>query len=353
MMIDTVKVIIPVEWHRPLFGGRMVSTKSVGGTEAVEYEVLKFESVEGSYSSSLLLRCVDGRDLELYGSPTKWLTGHNLFGSTDLRLLLRRSIDRLYDGPLAGYPPISDIDIADAKIQRIDVNEMFSLNSLEDVRLYLKVAAARMSVARRSEDTKTLSRDGNTLGIGMQKGNRSSWKLRAYAKGPECRVRRKGKSSLPTRLLGDEAVMGWIDRQLRLEYELHGRELDRLGLRYVRDWDVGTAAAVWAGKSDLIFWGDEPVEVEMSVCKELSISDKNTLKTYDAWRAGRDLRAIYSSASFKRWRSRIKAAYHVDIALPPPESGSTVVAMDFRRVLDLSASRPEAIRDRVAMLLAA
>lgn len=352
MMIDTIRVKIPVEWGKPLYGGKVLSTKFADGMEVREYEVLKHESFEGSYSSSLHLRCIDGRELELYGSCSKWLTGHNLFGSCDLFGLLRRSLDRLHNGPLASLPAITDDQIRDASISRIDVNEMFSLNSLEDVRLYIKVASGRMTLARRGEDKKQLSRDGNTLSWGMHKGNRSAWKTKIYAKGPEARVRRKGKPSLPERLVRDEVVMGWVDKQVRVEHELHGRDLDRLGLRKVGTWNVETARSVWSEKVGLFFWGDEPVEVEVEQ-HDMSVTDKNTMKTYDAWRAGRDLRAYYSPASFKRWRARIRKQYGCDISLPAPEAKSNVVAIDFKRVLELNVSDPGAISGRIDRLLAA
>lgn len=352
MMIDTVRVSIPVHWPGPLFGGKIISTKVVEGVEVRDFEALKHASFEGSYSSNLQLRCIDGRTLELYGSPSKWLYGHNLYGSCDLFDLLRRSLDCLFDGPLAGLPPVSDFALKSASIGRIDINEMFQLGSLEDVRLYIKVASARATLARRSDDKKQLSKDGNTLSWGMHKGNRSAWKVKMYAKGPEARVRRKGKPSLPDRLQGDAEIMGWVDRQLRLEFEVHGRELDKLGLRTVGSWTVETPGMVWSGKADLFFWGDEAVEVEMEQV-DMSIGDKNTMKTYDAWRAGRDLRAYYSEASFKRWRSRIRSAYGCDISLPPPETKTNVVAVDFRRVLELSRCDPEAVAGRIQRLLAA
>lgn len=151
-MIDTVRIIVPVTWGRPLYGGQVISTKfDADGQEVRDYQVMKHAAYEGSHSSSIQLRCIDGCNLELYGSCTKWLTGHNLYGSNDLWLLLRRSFDRLADGPLRDCPRVEDQQIRDAKIQRIDLNEMFRLRNSEDVKLYLAVAAARTSLSHRGK----------------------------------------------------------------------------------------------------------------------------------------------------------------------------------------------------------
>ncbi len=164
------------------------------------------------------------------------------------------------NGPLADFPIVGDDQIMVAKIQRIDVNEMFELNSAADVKLYLAVAAARTSLSYRGKGA--LAENGCTLSWGMHRGNRSAWKVKFYAKGPESRVVRRGKSSLPGRLLGDQRVMDWVDRQLRLEYEIHGRELEKIGLRYVENWKPETASLVFRSKTDHFFWGDDPVSVE-------------------------------------------------------------------------------------------
>jgi II/X family phage/plasmid replication protein len=347
MMIDTIRVVIPVEWDRPLFGGQILATKFHEGEEIQEYRVLKHASYEGSWSGRLHLRCIDGRNLELYGSVTKWITGHNLFGVCDLFFLLRRCLDRLLAGPLADYPPVANDQILASKIQRIDLNEMFELGSAEEVKLYLAVAAARTSLSHRGKGA--LAENGCTLSWGMHHGNRSAWKVKFYAKGPESRVVRKGKPSLPGRLINDEAVMGWVDRQLRLEFEIHGRELDKYCLRYVRDWKPETALKLWRSKTDLFFWGDKPVSIEQNL--DIPRAVRNA---YAAWLRGDDMRTDCSRAGFYRMRSKVKRYYGCDIALPAPDSlSSNVVVMPVRRILELRLAEVRDVQYRIEALLAA
>ncbi|MGH6616173.1 phage/plasmid replication protein, II/X family [Sphingomonas sp.] len=345
MMIDTIRVVIPVDWGFPLYGGQTIVTKFLEGEEIRDYSVLKHACFEGSYSSIIHLRCIDGCNLELYGSVTKWISGHNLYGSIDLFSILRRGVDHLYYGSLAEYPRISDDQIRSAKIQRIDINEMFELNSAEDVKLYLAIAAARTSLSHRGKGA--LAENGCTLAWGMQKGNRSAWKVKFYAKGPEARVVRKGKSSLPGQLLADPATMVWVDRQLRLELELHGRELDKLGARYVRDWKPETAMDVWSGKVGLFFWGDEPVSIERN-----ADIPRRVRNAYAAWLRGDDMTTDCSRSTYYRMRGEVKRFFGCDIALPSPaQKPSNVVVFPVKRVLELKVADPGEIANRVERLL--
>ncbi|PZU46449.1 MAG: hypothetical protein DI568_11595 [Sphingomonas sp.] len=347
MMIDTIRVVIPVELGRPLFGGRMVSTTWADGQEQREFELLKHMRCEGSWSGSMMVRCVDGQELELYGSPTKFLGGHNLFGSTDLFLLLRQTLDRLALGPLEGVR-VDDDAIRSARIHRIDVNEMFTLRNLEDVKLYIKACAARASLSHRGKGA--LAEDGCTVSWGMHRGNRSAWKIKLYAKGPEFVVRRKGKLSQAAPLVGCQLIRSWVDRQLRVEIEVHGRELDKLNLRTVSDWSAATAATVWEAKAAKLFWGDEPMSVEENKLE----APARVTALYDSWRAGRDLSALTPARTFARWRSEVKKFYGSDIALPTPSAGlDNVEAFTFKRVLHISTADPAEIDGHVRRLLAA
>jgi II/X family phage/plasmid replication protein len=243
-------------------------------------------------------------------------------------------------------PRVSDSQILEAKIQRIDINEMFELKSLDDVKLYLGWAAARASLSHRGKGA--LAENGCTLSWGMHKGNRSLWKVKFYAKGPESRAVRKRKTSLPARLLSSDLLMSWVDRQLRLEFEIHGRELERLGLRRVSDWSVDTAVDVFCAKSGLFFWGDEPVMVE----ENLDIP-RRVRNAFVAWKSGEDMRADCSRATFFRMRSDVKRHYGCDIALPAPVEQSNLVVMAVTRILDLRRADPRDVQSKIESLLAA
>jgi hypothetical protein len=65
MMIDTVRVVIPVAWPSPIFGGQVISTRiDQYGEEVRDYHVLKHLGCEGSFSSNLQIRCIEVMSLK-------------------------------------------------------------------------------------------------------------------------------------------------------------------------------------------------------------------------------------------------------------------------------------------------
>ncbi|MCX5738736.1 MAG: phage/plasmid replication protein, II/X family, partial [Proteobacteria bacterium] len=74
--------------HRPISGGALVAFDDATGD--VEWKATRRKSVEGSASSTVHIRSADvDRDglassLQFSGNPSKFLQGHNLYGSDDL-----------------------------------------------------------------------------------------------------------------------------------------------------------------------------------------------------------------------------------------------------------------------------
>ena len=85
-MIDYVSGFLPCK-HDPskLISGLVMSFDALGNQEWV---VNKRLSIEGSYSSKIQLQSHSENLIYFTGNPVKFLQGHNLFGTNDLRYLM-------------------------------------------------------------------------------------------------------------------------------------------------------------------------------------------------------------------------------------------------------------------------
>jgi II/X family phage/plasmid replication protein len=85
-MIDWVSAIITCK-HDPskLISGIVMSFDAQGENE---WTVNKTLSVEGSHSSKIQIKSHTETQIYISGNPTKFLQGHNLFGTNDLIYLM-------------------------------------------------------------------------------------------------------------------------------------------------------------------------------------------------------------------------------------------------------------------------
>ena len=90
-MIDYVSGFFPCK-HDPskLISGLVMSFDSLGNQEWVCNKKL---SVEGSHSSKIQLQSHSENLVYFTGNPVKFLQGHNLFGTNDIRHLMRLFFD--------------------------------------------------------------------------------------------------------------------------------------------------------------------------------------------------------------------------------------------------------------------
>jgi len=342
-VIDYVTCSIPVDFPRPIYGGRVISTVIGEDDETQEYCVLKRLGVEGSHSSCVHVRCIDGCNFELKGNLVKWLQGHNLYGSDCLFDILRRSVDAIFHRAFPDLPVPTDDQLLSASLSRVDITEMFQLADAGEVALWLRTAAQTAVISHRGRGS--ITSDGNTLTWGCARGKRaSSWALIVYNKGAEI-----AKHPLPAVMMADEEVINWVSKCLRFELRMTGSELKRLNVRYVRQWVSGMARAMWTAKTGRLFFQDTAMEVQEMIGVKARVRD-----AYYAWLNGIDPRAGRSLSTFKRLRSEVKQAYNVDIAVDRPQSGlSTVNIMPCRRTLSLKPVSFPSWANRIEAKLAA
>ena len=120
-MIDwlTVRVACPFEV-------RAGHVQSITADGVIEWRTEKRMPVEGSHSTTITLRrsAVDGW-LEISGNPSKFLQGHNLFGTDDLDGLVEAFVLAVFDR--IGHEPTQHerelLTEGFVTLSRIDIND--------------------------------------------------------------------------------------------------------------------------------------------------------------------------------------------------------------------------------------
>ena len=90
-------------------------------------------SVEGSHSSKIQLQSHTENLVYFTGNPVKFLQGHNLFGTNDIRHLMRLFFDKLLEqSPLGLCPDPFQYDLIQDghyELTQVDINESWHLNN--------------------------------------------------------------------------------------------------------------------------------------------------------------------------------------------------------------------------------
>jgi len=320
-MIDWVTAILPCYHSEAINGGRIACISPNG---EIEWQVEKKQQVSGSHESNISIKSNGSNELYFDGNPSKWLQGHNLFGSNNLIALMGHLMQRLI--PLLKLSPTaSDIEawkVGHYDLKRVDCTAMWSLPIRADVRSWLR-AAEFQAKSRHGRPTTR----GGTLYFGQHSRR---WSLKFYGKGDELEVTGKGHK-LPYEILHRDNLMKWADNKLRGELTLRSIQLKELGLDRASNWTEST-----------------PIERLTTYIESLGMAEQFSLTpaifddlparliaVYKLWKDGEDLRGMYPKATFYRYRSEF-LKHGIDIAIRQPSTPDNVIPLI--RVL-----RPEAI----------
>lgn len=328
-VIDWVTAVLPCR-HFPIDNGVVTKVDSSG---EIEWLTRCRKQLEGSYSSKISVRSdgtLDelGRASHLFvsGNPSKFLQGHNIFGSDELVTLMREAyfcIVRLLE--LEPTPEdISLVTSGEYSLSRVDINYSYSLNSRADVLAWLR--AVELTSKTRS-------------GRAMMKGSTlywqpasTRWSMKAYSKGDEIEAR---NHKLPIELQ-ETLLPAWANDKLRVELTLKTKELKRQGIQCARDLTAKRA-------NELYF--EYLGKIEMA--KQLKLSDSKERElpsslrgTYVMWRDGYDLRGVLPKTTFYRHRKAF-LEHGINIAVRHHEREISNV-VPFIRILEaVPASIPD------------
>lgn len=326
-MIDWVSAYLPCT-HLPINSGHVMSINPDG---TVDWATPKRTIIEGSHSQKITVKSADsdgnGHATELYfsGNPSKFLQGHNIFGSDDLRELMYETYLNICT--LLDLEPTPDdlvrMRAGDYRLTRIDVNYSFELPSRADVLSWLRASEFKSKTRHGRPSLK-----GGTVYWGKHSRR---WALKAYSKGEEIT-----KHRLPD-ALANTPLTSWADNKLRIEVVLRGKELQKINLEM---------ANKWTSKLTRTIYGKYLKRLEMN--EQIALSDEQLLKlpsrlrsTYVLWKEGHDLRPPnMAKNTYYRHRKEL-LEYGIDINLRQDSTDKTNV-VPLIRVLEAT---PAAIPD--------
>lgn len=303
-MIDYVSAIIPYV-HEPLDGGTIIKVLPTGEEE---WRTNCRLSVRGSHARDIHVRSqrINGEtglceELFIDGNPSKFLQGHNIFGSNDLCALVYDTLLAVSSSLGFTFPDdtLAVIRAGEYSLTRVDVNYMYQLPSLRDVKSWLR-AAQYKSKTRHGRPS---SNQGSLV---WGKGSKR-WSMVAYSKGEE--ITAGGSHALPESLLGTP-LPDFAQNKLRLELRLRTKELEKLNLREAKNWQ---------GFDPYATYNDYLKRIEMNeqialTTKVLDQLPRYLQGTYALWQSGHNLREMMPKNSFYRHR-RALLEFGVDIDL--------------------------------------
>lgn len=312
-MIDWVSAILPCK-HDPskLQDGFVMAYDAQGQNEWVVNRTL---SVEGSYSSKIQIKSHTENQIYISGNPTKFLQGHNLFGTNDLVGLMGKFFDELLKHPELGLCPdpfqYANIKDGHYELTRVDVNETWHLNNQKDVLAWIRAVGETAYLRHRGAGQFS----GDTAYFGK---NSRRWALKCYSKGLEILAR---GHKLPPELAIPE-MLEYAQKALRIEGVTRQLELKRRSLHVASNWDIDTA-------EELLL--EYISKLEMSDVFMLDESVLDTLPprlrlTYQAWLNGDDLKSVFTHRTFYRVRKEMEK-YGIDISTKSPKEKTNVIPL--------------------------
>jgi II/X family phage/plasmid replication protein len=312
-MIDWVSAILPCK-HDPskLISGLVMAFDAQGNNE---WTVNKTLTVEGSHSSKIQIKSHTENQIYISGNPTKFLQGHNLFGTNDLVGLMGKFFDALLEHEQLGLCPdpfqYANIKDGHYELTRVDVNETWHLNSQKDVLSWIRAVGETAYLRHRGAGQFS----GDTAYFGK---NSRRWALKCYSKGLE--ILAKGHK-LPPELSLPEMIE-YAQKALRIEGVTRQLELKRRSLHVASNWDIDTA-------EELLL--EYISKLEMSDVFMLDESVLDTLPprlrlTYQAWLNGDDLKSVFTHRTFYRVRKEMEK-YGIDISTKSPKEKNNVIPL--------------------------
>lgn len=293
--------------HNPevLRSGQSIRTKIVDGVETIEYDIANRLSVKGSHDASITIRSHTDGMVEISGNPAKFLQGHNVFGTNDLKYLVAKMIDKLCMIDELELKP-TDIEyenIQEGKyhLSRVDVNEHFAFPSAQVARAWLRAAGNSANMKFRGAG---LFKEGTLYFEGKR------YIPKIYFKYDE--INSKDKSHrLPDELLQIPELIEYAEKSLRFEIKILSTQLKDWMLHLGCNWDAYTATMLINDQfiSKLQLSANMPIENEV-----IQSLPKNLRLTYTAWVNGEDLRQVLSRPTFYRYRTRLME-YGIDISI--------------------------------------
>lgn len=326
-MIDWVTMKIQCEHEGMICNGSVVK---VSKDNDIEWTSTSWLPVVGSHDSSIVIRSVTESTIEISGNPAKWLQGHNLFGTNDLKRLVWLFFNKLMKIPeLKLKPTMSQLaHIKDGiyTVSRVDINITWLLSNIQEVLAWINAAGQKARLKHRGAG----QFKGDTLYWG--KGSKR-WFLKCYSKGDEINSK---KSNYPAALRTPE-MLDFAARSLRFEMTLKSNYLRESHLHIPANWTEETATLLLT---------EALGKLEMSNNMRLTDDKLEGLKpavkmAYLAWFSGQDLKQLLPPRTFHRYRKLLKEV-GVDIGIIRDTDTEDANVIPLMRILE---AQPAGIPD--------
>lgn len=306
--------------HEPLPSGKLISIDSAG---TLEFQSDKSFTSRGSHESTLRLKSAninsDGvaTTLMIDGNISKFVQGHNVFGSLNLNKILLKAFNLIIQNHsdifsyTDSFTQLKNIAQAEKRIEEgyylvkmLDINFIYDLGSDLAVEQWLYSASIN---ARSQSGAATKSKKGNTVYI-QQHSRR--WSMKWYNK-----FREITSSNLSHRLkqeFFDSGLPKFTEGKLRSELRLMALELKDLGIKFGSQLTPSVLTGLYNDYLEKIEMKPNKLLIE----EELQNLPRSVARTYDQWKQGVDIKASLPDRTYYRHR-RSLMEIGVDISIPP------------------------------------
>lgn len=312
-MIDWLRLRLPrvAEWDLP--AGHLLRIDEDGN----QIQDIILGTQIPSFDTSIRVRPIDA-EIEVSGNPSKFLQGHNLFGSSDLKSTVKRFLYRIER--LLGFKIFPNHSQKYCSIHEIHVSQLVDMDSEQNMRNFL-LQLGRLGSTRHKRYS---SYEGETVYLGKTKGKgcRASdlYYWRFYDKKKELLSHKK------SRILNH-----WnIGSHLRAELVLKRKHLYILGLTTVQNWTEEKMDQIFLDHLDRIKVATCNVVGEQAL-PPVGMRSKDMPLWY-LWFSGNDLRTHYTKTTFYRLRANFLLLYGIDLGKPPYISGENILDFGWHRL---------------------
>lgn len=327
-MIDWIRATLPL-LHLPLNAGQVVSLDQDG---EVEWQSPKRVQATGSFDKRISLRSVgaDGQGqathLKISGNPSKFLQGHNVFGSDDV-LSLMSDTYKVICQQFNLVPTDLDrlmVEKGAYALSSVDINYSFQLPTRDDVKSFIRAMEFKAKTRHGRPTTK-----GGTLYFGKSS---ERWAIKLYCKAEEI----QSKTGQIPEPLTNKGIETWAENKLRVELRLLSKELEKLDIQHACQLTpelVKQTFNDYLGKIQMT----EQVKLSSQVTSKLPT---HLVSTYTLWSEGHDIRQMLPKATYYRQRKALMQL-GINIDLAPCQKATTNVIPMFRIVEAVPVSIPQ------------
>jgi II/X family phage/plasmid replication protein len=288
---------------------------SIDANGREEWRTEKRLPVTGSWDARIHLRRDHYGLLEIDGNPSKFLQGHNLFGSEDIIALGHAVVARAYEA--IRYTPTAEeraLLAEDAvEVCRVDINRNWSFGTL--ARALNAIRALGQLSSMRHRGLGSAHQEGTVYF--RQKSRRIAAKF--YAKGHELAAR---EHTLPPRIEHRDELHAYAQALVRFEVCFRAMWLKDHDLSLLANWRRITPAALLDEQLAKV----RISEVVMRDARVLEDLPPRLQAVYQLWLEGHDIRGMYPRRTFYRYRTAL-LAFDIDVAVKRPRDDSNVVPL--------------------------